>query len=200
MGFQLSLITGPASEPVTLAEAKAWSRVEIDDDNDLLTGLIVAARALVEARARITVVNQTRELVLSGDDVPTGSDVVRLPRGPLVSVTSAKYYTGGVLTTWSSANYVAALGVPGLIAPAVGQSWPTCDDRPDALAIRYGCGHGAALVNVPADVAALVRVAMRLLIAHWYANRETVIVGSISAAIEFTVDALLAPLADGSYH
>src|SRR5574337_601095 len=44
----LTVETPPAAEPVTLAQAKSFLRVEINTDDDLITSLIVAAREACE--------------------------------------------------------------------------------------------------------------------------------------------------------
>ncbi len=57
------LLTGPAIEPVSLAEAKAWMRVETSDDDQLISALVTAARLVIEASARLLLVQQSWRLV-----------------------------------------------------------------------------------------------------------------------------------------
>ena len=57
------LLNAPASEPVSLAEAKLFLRVEHDDDDDLIAALIAAARVQVEAQTRRALITQTWRLV-----------------------------------------------------------------------------------------------------------------------------------------
>ena len=56
--MSLQLITPPAIEPVTLAEAKAHLKVDTTDDDTLITSLIAAARARAEWHTRRAFITQ----------------------------------------------------------------------------------------------------------------------------------------------
>ena len=102
----LVLITAPTVEPVSLAEAKAHLRIDIDDDDTLIGGLITAARSHLEntARPKLAMINQTWEYI--ADSWPA-SDTLELRPYPLQSVTSITYTdASAVATVFSAANYV----------------------------------------------------------------------------------------------
>lgn len=92
------LITPPAAEPVTLAEARAHLRLEVADDDAYLLSLITMARQYVEEVCWRGLVKQTWELVLDsfqGEDTlelgargrriagNQGTGFTELPRGNL---------------------------------------------------------------------------------------------------------------------
>ncbi len=81
------LITSPAIEPVTLAEAKADLRIDHDDDNALLGRHIAEAREWVEKLLQIKLLFQTWELVI--DKFPPSE--IKLPFGPVNSIVSILY-------------------------------------------------------------------------------------------------------------
>ena len=58
------LLTPPAVEPLTLAEAKSYLRVDTVDEDDTIAALIAAARLLVEAYARRALITQSWRLSL----------------------------------------------------------------------------------------------------------------------------------------
>ena len=185
---ELSVVTAPSVEPVTLAEAKAHLRVDGTDEDTVISGLIVAAREVCEPKARRAFVTQT--LKMSFDEWPE-DDYFRLLRPPLASVTHVKYYdSAGVLQTMSASDYVVDVAVqPGRVYLEYGKSWPTATLRPGLpIEITYVAGYGAA-----AAVPQRYKQAICLLVGHWYENREQVVVapGSSAVQVPFAVMTLL---------
>jgi uncharacterized phiE125 gp8 family phage protein len=50
------LLTGPAIEPISLAETKTFLRVEHDDEDQLITALIAGARSHIEAQTQTALI------------------------------------------------------------------------------------------------------------------------------------------------
>lgn len=217
MGKRLELVSGPAAEPVTLDEAKAHLRVQVADDDALITGLIIAARRLVEARLNRSLISTTwdyfldafpwgggyfnRAIRANGPDpgnpnwLPGFVQPVVLPRPPLLSIVSVLYVDmAGVSQSLDFSGFVVSLGSPGGIAPAFTTQWPQVQPRPDAIAIRFTAGYGATAASVPETI----KLAMKMLIGAWYENREAAQPGAL-AAVPFAVDALLASEEYGAY-
>lgn len=190
--YRTSLVTAPSEEPVSRTEAKLHCRVEHTADDTLIDGLIVASRQVVETLCRRALVTQTHDLFL-GYWPHTGS--VEIPNPPLVSVTTVKYYDGdGTLTTISSSDYLVSAGTPGSVTTASGSSWPEPQVRPDAIAIRYVAGYGAA-----SAVPQCLKQAVLLLVGHFYENREAVAAATTFGEVPMAVDALIRAEAWGSY-
>jgi uncharacterized phiE125 gp8 family phage protein len=86
-GHQRALVrvVAPAFEPVSVAEAKQYIRVEHTHDDRLIADLIVAARMHAEDYMRISLLSQTWKLVIGSEDAAGG---VELPRGPVQSISS----------------------------------------------------------------------------------------------------------------
>ena len=182
----LVLTQAPATEPLTLAEAKLHMRVEVADDDALITSLITAARQWCEAFQGRAYITQTWQLWL--DKWPKG-DAISIPRPPLQSVTSIKYYgADGAEYVMPAADYlVDTKSEPGRIVLGYGKTWPSVTLRPaGAIAIEFVAGYG----NADA-VPQRVKQAILLLVASWYQNREAVITGTVSKEVEFALTALL---------
>lgn len=194
----LKLITPPAVEPVTLNEAKAHMRVDGTDEDSLIEQLIKVARRWCEKYQRRAYITQTWELWLDGwpqDAAGNSSDYIYIPRPPLQSVSSVKYYdTDDVEYTLDGADYfVDDKSEPGRIVLAYGKSWPSTTLRPaNGICVTFVTGYG----NTGDDVPGEVKQAILLLVAHWFEHREAVQIGSgrsISREVEFAVRALLGP-------
>lgn len=185
MPIAMTLVTPPASEPVTLAEAKARLRVDTSDEDADITLLIAEAREAAEAECGCQFMAATWALYLDSfpgyaaypcipgtTPVPTGGvfdAAIRLPRPPCQSVISVKYYdAAGVQQTLSGATYfVAVAGFPARLVPVPGQWWPPTQwGRPEAVEIRFVAGYPTA-----ADVPAVARAAILEIVAHRWANR-----------------------------
>ncbi|HAN97627.1 MAG TPA: hypothetical protein DCQ98_09465 [Planctomycetaceae bacterium] len=190
MSYQLRLVTAPATEPLSLAQAKTQVRVEADEtahDDDLST-LIVEARQYVEQALGRQLLTATWDLAI--DRFPVGESELPLPLPPLQSVTSLQYYdTDGTLQTWDDENYhVSTDGSEnGRLVLAPGASWPTAQLRAEAVRIRFVAGYGDAADDVPAPL----RRAIKLLVGHWFTFREEAIAGTIIAQIPTGVERIL---------
>lgn len=190
----LKLITPPVAEPITLDEAKAQCRVDIDDDDTLIAALIVAAREYAEGYQNRRYITQTWELVL--DNWPYGS-CIEMPLPPLQSVTSVKYKgSSGIELTWAASNYIVDTdSYVGRLVLADDLSWLGDELFPvGAIRIRFVAGYlpegNSPDIDYAANVPQRVKQAMLLLVGHWYENREAVNDRSVQE-IPFAVKALL---------
>lgn len=178
------LLTAPAVEPLSLAEAKAYLRVEHNDDDDVIGALIAASRIHVEAQTRRALITQTWRITL--DAWP---DDGRLPvrPAPLQELSAARVYDYGgtphmadtesfVVDSGGSALAFApwSLGSPGRIA--------------GGIELDVVCGYGDAAADVPEPL----RQAVQLLVAHWYENRGLAAPGAVTI-LPSTVAASIAP-------
>lgn len=185
--MRLSITTAPSVEPVTLTEMKAHLRITGTDDDTDLAIFLQMAREWAENFTRRAFVTQT--LTLKLDAFPSVSEL-ELPRPPLSSVTSIKYYNeANVLTTVSAASVyeVVADDIVGRVVLRDGASWPSdLYARTDAVEVVFVAGYGLA-VSVPAAV----KIAIRALAAHHYENRIPAVAGTIVTSVPFHFEALL---------
>lgn len=159
--MRLRLITAPSGEVVTSAEAKAHLRVDDVTDDTLIISLLTAARTNLDGRAGIlgrALMTQTWELVL--DAFPVGEVVIPMP--PLQSVTSIKYQnSSNVETTLDPAAYIIdATSEPAVVYPVT--SWPSTYSTPNAVAIRFVAGYGAAAA-VPEPIKTAIKLKVQAL-------------------------------------
>ncbi len=211
MRYALERTVAPASEPVSVAQAKAWCRVDSSDDDDLFADLIEEARVYCEDYLHQSLLTQTWRLTFdswpwhwgmtprwwrAGGTVWSGTEVI-IPRPPLQSVTSITYVdTAGATQTLSNTLYsVDARGMPGRITPAYGQIWPVTRAQINAVTVTFAAGYGADGSSVPATI----RSAIKLMVADRYENREQQVTGTIVTELKTGMDRLLSMAAHGSY-
>lgn len=166
MGY--ALVSPPASEPVELAEAKAHLRVTSSDEDDLITELIVAAREICEMTTGRSLITQTWRADFPC--FPVSGEALRLPHGPVQSVTSIYYYDDtNADTLLASSVYKADLTEQlAKVRLAPDQYWPSVTRQSDAVRVTYEAGYGDDGIDVPRPILQ----AMLLLIGEWFRNRE----------------------------
>lgn len=163
------VVTAPATEPISTAEAKLFLRVDTSDDDALIASLITAAREYVETLLWRSLITQTLRLDLRG--WPTDGRFV-LPRPPCLSVTSIYYTdTAGNSTEWTAAsNWTAEVDrEPAIIERAYNATFPTLRsaDEIQNVKITYQAGYGPNATDVPDAI----KQAIYLVLADFYDNR-----------------------------
>jgi uncharacterized phiE125 gp8 family phage protein len=212
----LTLIYPPATPLFSLSEAKSHLRVEIADDDALISSLIAAATNAVESRLKVSLVTRSyiwgldyfpNRIVLANNMVVANNwlnsrlypwaqaQVLFPPMPPLVSVDSITYWDqSGLRRTLDPSQYYSVPGTPGRLAPSPGLQWPATQDRIGAIRISLTSGFGQDPALVPAQVSA----AIKLLVGNLYRNRESVVEGIVT---EFpkSIDYLLNSASYGFY-
>ena len=189
--MHLQLVTGPNGWPIDENDLRDHARATGQPTAQLEPYIHAAANHL-EQITNIRFLSQTWNLFL--DYFPHGG-VISLPYYPLVSVSHIKYTdTLGVQHTFPATEYgVSIHRRPGQIILEYQKEWPTLTLRhTDPIEIRFVVGW-----TNPAAIPNPLRQAVRMLAAHFYEHRETVIVGGAAAVDEaelpFAVSALIAP-------
>jgi uncharacterized phiE125 gp8 family phage protein len=175
----LTLTTPPATEPVTLAEAKAHLKIDTADDDALIAALIPAARARAEWHTGRALITQGWTLWL--DAWP---DIISIPLPPLQAVASVTTYArDDSARVQGPATYIVDLAANRL---ALKQSIPPPSNlrRLNAVAVAFTAGYGDAAEDIPAPL----RAAILEVVAFLYENR-----GEAPAELPLDCLALLAP-------
>ncbi len=163
MAIKLKL--APATEPVTLSDAKTFLRVSGSTEDAVISPLITAVRQTCEAWTGRALVTQTWTLWL--DAFPKGPrghapdqgyfqlpvshfdatrNAIELPRPPLQSVTHLKTYDPkDQATVFAASNYlVDNASEPGRIVLNASSFWPANLRSAQAVEIEFVTGYGDA--------------------------------------------------------
>ncbi len=177
------LLAGAAQEPVSLAEAKAFLRLDDGAEDGLVTTLIGAARLHVEGITGRALLAQRWRVVL--DQWPENGQV-KLPVTPFISVAQINAYdVDGMAHTVPLVQFSSE--PDRLILPRVLGGVPVLRGR-HAIEIDYVAGFGTEPEDVPADL----RQALLVLVAYWFEHRDAVIVAGSGAVVPTGFDRLVA--------
>ncbi|MER5171593.1 head-tail connector protein [Thioclava kandeliae] len=155
------LVAAPTEQPVTLADAKLHCRVDHDDEDSLINGLIAAAAAHLDGWGGVL-----------GRAIMTQTWRVRIPcagvhRLPMPDVTEARATYDDATTDTLDLTVTAG----GWEIAAAQAGW-----------VEFDCALPAA--QLPA-----MRAAILMLVGHWYLNREAV--GDAKAALPIGAESLI---------
>jgi uncharacterized phiE125 gp8 family phage protein len=182
MIYQVTTTT-PSGTVVSLDDLK--SHVAIDQSetyyNSMITSMEAAAVAWIESRSRVLLRPVTATIYV--DEFPKSRDALYIPLWPVRSLTTLKYRNkDGTLVTLTPQQSLST--PPSSLYPAINEVWPETRQE-DKQAVEIICSVG---YTTPPAMAVH---AIKMLVAHWFRNRETVLVGTISKELEKSVDALL---------
>jgi uncharacterized phiE125 gp8 family phage protein len=177
------LITPPEQVPVTLEDVKRHARVFFSDDDAYLDSLIKAAVSYFDGYGGTLnrcIMPQTWQTAHARfchrmETLFTDATAVVVTYRDIEGQTQTIDNTGG-----------AAYRVyPDYIEFVNGFDYPATECRSDAIILEST--HGYAVVPES------LLLAIKILVTHWYRNREPVTFGGMPGKIPFSVDALIAP-------
>lgn len=138
--YRLETVSAPAAEPLSLAEARLFLRLDGTEENTLVDRLIVTVREAAEQYLRRSLI--TRTLAVSFDGyVP---DAVPLPMGPVAAVTG--------VTLISRSGESAALTEAAYRLDVAGRVVFSTIPAAHRVRIVYTAGYGAEAEDVPAAI------------------------------------------------
>jgi|SRR5579871_3352434 len=218
----LTLVQAPVNDitdatkcVLSLAQAKAYARIDWDDED--ATTIPIALNAVTErldgaggilGRAllsqqwlmRLDGFGRTEapHYFVPGNLLATGvvgatTGRIKIPLPPLVTIDSVQYVdVDGNLQTVDPSIYQLVVGGQqgySYIQPAFQQSWPAHRLEPDAVRITFTAGYGTG-ANLPNGI----RLGAGMLFKHLFDNRDSVVIGAGAALIvPNTVESILSP-------
>lgn len=202
--------TSTPTQLLTLEEVKEHLRISTTTEDNYVLALILAATEVCEELTGRAFMSRDFEMWM--DAFPADSAYsnrwrdgvteepiyhlancrrwIELPKGHASAVASIKTYDDDdTESTFSTSFYrTDFVSEPARITLKRDALWPVALRPTSAIKISFTAGYGTA-----ADVPNAIKHAVKYLVAHAFENREPVIVGSISKAIEISLMAFLAP-------
>lgn len=190
--IQARAVSKPQSEPLTLAECYQHLNLgEITSDgrpdDSLILAYASAAREYCENFTGLSLALKEYEVVLTAF-----TDTIELPHPPFVGLPNGITFTDDVSDnaidedSYTVDDFSDQFAV---ISPVT--SWPEVPTG-NRIRIRFRAGYGDES-EAFGELPMAIKQAMLLLVGHWFANREAVIVGDTVANLPLAVESLLRP-------
>jgi uncharacterized phiE125 gp8 family phage protein len=153
----LQILQEPAAEPLSLLEAKLHLRVDITDDDALISALIASVRQYAETITRRAFIQQTWRYVIDSFPGPTltgvpwgktftlPSHAIEIEKSRVQQVTAINYLDmSGNPQVMPAANYIVDYSSePCRITPVFGQIWPIPMPQIGACNVQFVAGYAA---------------------------------------------------------
>lgn len=190
--YSLKRLTNPAFDAVTIDRARQQCNVSHNEDNQFLKSCLLAAQAYIEKALECTIGESNWLLTL--DRFPASNAPLPIPMWPVKEVTAVRYTdTNGVEQTLSLASITQPASEGRFQMCSVDwQAWPIVRHNPNSVEIEFTAGWSGR-----EDVPPQITQAILMLVAHWYENRESVLIGQTSKEIEFATTALIESIRPG---
>jgi len=185
--MRLTRTVAPAELPISRDEAKLHCRVEHDEEDTLIDSLIAAAVDYLDGPSGIlgrAIIEQ--QWLLELDAWPSS---LALPIEPVSSVT-VQYLDKSGTETDVPENQLVIVDAPSartVLEWVDGFQAPELSDTRYPVKITLTAGFGATAKELDG-----IKVAIKMMVGHWYENRETVVLGMSVAELPMAVSALLA--------
>lgn len=163
----LRLSVPPASQPVSVSEAKDNMGVTIATDDTLILSMIATATGEAEHLMGRAIMPQKWLLTLDEFE-----EEIALDRPTVTAIDSIKYVHAitGVLTTLDPSAYQLVTGqYSASVVPAWNTTWPAARATRDAIQIVFSCGYVDA-ASVPEEIKGWIKMQATT----YYNNRSTV--------------------------
>lgn len=172
--------TGP--EPISLSEAKSWLRVETADEDDMIRSLLLAARTSVEIYSKSPLLVRS---YLGAMDAWPSSRIVTVSLQPFPLLSAVRVFMGGSFVALAPSSYVFT-SYEGSGSLFVESSAPVPQLKNAGIELDFTVDP-----TLRPHYYEPMKMAMRLLVTRWFANRGDQIDMSVMPA---DVCSLLAPV------
>ena len=185
--MNITTLTPPGGEPLSLADAKAFARIGSDHDDALIADLIAAARARIEAMTGLALMSRSLRLMLT--EWPLGvleRGWLVLPHRPAKALTAVRL-TDGAESEDVTARFTLEAGRAARLKPVTGMGWSWPRSIHQWIEIDWQAGFGD-VEDQPDDLLH----ALKLCVAHGYAHRGRTDASSVDD-LQAELETLLQP-------
>lgn len=174
---------------VTTQRARDNSRIPDTHEDDWINDAIESAHDYIEGNLGCSIATTEHRVTL--DQFPRNRGSIELPIWPVTEVTKVEYVDANGATQQIPVEKIVQPKSTGRYALRLKdhECFPPTRCTPDAVTIEFKAGW-----LEPGQIPKTLTRAALMLISHWYENRETVLIGTISKEVEHGTAVMLEQL------